>query len=424
MVTGSTLWSLSKEDYTCVINQTIYHMNLTKSIKNSAPKLAEGNEQYLKSIIDVNGYVYEVTTSEMPALLKPPKNWDEFLTTFVQIKSSTMLWVNTVLIGLVNVPKSIQASSEHIEELFEKAEKYAQLLEKQYDPDLAEALLLKLLLISEELGSIKSLIENVMTKIDEFDSSLPETVEDFVELVRGFEQTTEHDRQQVEEYKVLISELQHEIALLWGRIGLSTAGGTGIVILCKLAKKIRNKWIRKISRFIGYGLAFGLLQDVLNSIYKIIAKNGEINILTQEMDAYTADIAQLIPITQQFEGLKNYVGVVQDNLAYIYEQWDNMSVQIAQGIEDIQNANENVDKHAFIEALQDICSARVEWHSVYEDSKDLTIELQVNTAEIEMEMLPAEDEPKAMQDEKIALIEKKIAEGKVYSAIDYYNLIA
>jgi len=398
-------------------------MKISRAIKKQSQVYAEADSAYLQNITAVNGYVLQVLLSEMPALLLPPPNYSEFLITFTKIKSTTLGWVNSVLYKLMEVPQTINKSNDDILRLFGYAQEYAEDLHHKYDANTAALLVKKLKSIDSELSFLKQLIANVIKKINDYDDQLPGLVDDFNELLDDYKQTVQYDEDQIDVFEKKTSQLQGEIAALWIKITLEIMNAGGAIIMGKLAKKIKNKYVKVLAQIMSYGLAVTLINDIVNSLIKISAKNGEINVITEKMDQLTIDIASLVAANAQFEGLRDNVSNVQDNLEFIEGKWDELSQEIKKSIVKIENAQEDVQNEEYKEVIIDVIEARSYWEETVNKSKLLELNYKVKDAEIDMDLLVTENDSEKVAEEKMLAINKILAEAKEYPAIEYYNLI-
>jgi hypothetical protein len=396
-------------------------MNLSNVVRMHAKPIDDVSQEYLKSITYLNGYAFEVASSSLPALLLPPKNWDEFLDASIEIKTAMHIWVGKVLVRLLSVPELIVDANESIIARLDAADGYAQkLIDKGYDKDRAESLLEKLDMAKDKIDVQKDNIEGVMKALEDTQGNLPSLLAKFNDLTTGFEATIEHDEKEIKKYKKLISELNAEITKLWIEVTADAVAIVGEAILLKILNKVKNKWIRRISTIFTYTAMFVTIDDLFKSIVKIVAKNGEINVDTELMNQNTADVAQLVMVNTQYQNFKDSLDDVNTNLSVVHKSWSELSIAIKKAMNDVQKAIKNSDDKHYIQSLKDIIKTKEEWILVNEKAKKLNIRFLIKDAEIPLEDFPTELDSPDVAKEKKARIEIVYNNAKTYTVTEYY----
>lgn len=386
-------------------------MPLAHAIRKNTLALATAQNTYKENVIAVNTLVNSVLTSNLPVLNQTPPDWNDFVTAYVAARSDALGWVNGVLAQLIDVPGEVRAYNTIISLLLGDATAQATALLQNPNNNIAlTALNNDLTGLSAQLSVVQIFVSGTLNSIRNFKDTLPDMAAQLNTIATKSAQDANADQAQIDQLKQQITQLQNDISSLTAAIvGLSIADGValtlGTVVTIAAWPIGALTWL-----FLGPAVAVASTFIALDAI-QLQADKDEINTLTGEITGLTADVATLQLLAQNYSAMAAQTELIEDNLQAILDAWQILQNDVNAAITDIQAAQRDTGSKQFTAVMTDIADATSAWNDAYNQAGALALDIQINTAELQVGMSSEQ-------------VQAAMAQGQSMGAIQYYNQVA
>jgi SMC interacting uncharacterized protein involved in chromosome segregation len=119
---------------------------------------------------------------------------------------------------------------------------------------------------------------------------------------------------------------------------------------------------------------------------KITADKKLIESDEQQITGLTADVAALQILSKNFASMSAEAVDIETNLQAILVEWQALESDVAVAVNDIQTAITDASSANFSAVVSEIDDAMAEWAAAYKQAGNLHLELNVNSAQLEVGM--------------------------------------
>ncbi|WP_413615375.1 hypothetical protein MRB56_21795 [Halomonas cupida] len=386
-------------------------MSLALAIRQNAISLAEAQNSYKQNVALVNTYITSVLTSSLPTLNQYPPDWQDYLTAYEQTTSEALGWVNSVMSRLLDVPSEVQGYSEIISQLLADAKNQATTLTNQpSDQTALMALNNDLNALSNQLNLVVTFISGAVSVIQDFGDTLPDMATQLQTIASNSAKDANADQEKIDQLNSDIQSLQKDIdSLTASLVGLSIVDGAaltvGVVSTIALWPVGAAVWF-----VMGPAVAVATTYIALDAV-QLVADKDKISQDESQIDELTADVATLQVLANNYSNMASQTQQIESALQAVLREWQTLENEVNAAINDIRAAMSDTSDENYTAALNDINDAIEEWNAAYNQAGALSLDLQVNNAQLQFGMSSAE-------------VQATLASGKTVGIIDYYNQIA
>ncbi|HEX5712395.1 MAG TPA: hypothetical protein VFX85_03680 [Solirubrobacterales bacterium] len=383
---------------------------MAAAIKRNAPALAQAQATYKENVVVVNTFVNGVLTSKLPNLTNRPPDWEEFLTAYVRSGSDALEWVNEVMARLLEVPKDVASYDETVSALLEDARNQTQILVAEPGNQAAHLVLNQdLKAIASQLTMVIRFVEASITAVNDFGDRLPELATHLQVIATKSANDAKADKQKIEQLNADIESLRRDIGVLTAElIGLGLAEGVALT-LGTVATIAAWPVGAAVWLLMGPVVAVATTYIAIDA-RKIVADKEKIAADQREITGLTEDVAALQVLTSHYAAMAAQTTEIEAGLVAILAAWRQLEERATMAIAEIQEAIDGAGSDAFEAVLADLEQAVVEWRTVSAEAGSLVVDLQVNDAELEFGMSPAE-------------LQAALAGGQTLGIIEYFNQV-
>ena len=369
-----------------------------------------GKDLYKENVVAVNTFIVSVLSSSIPPLKKPPSNMAQFAETYTLAQANALKWTNSVAAKLLEIPKDVLESDETIQKLFNDSIVLTkQLIKEPENSSIKSVLMLNLRLIAGTLNTVTMFIEGAVNSISAFRDVMPALAGQLTSIATHAIETEKVDKKKIDQLQQDIDRLNRQITS--DSLAIAAAGVvTGGAIIGGLIFTIAAWPIGALSWFalgpvaVAGGVAIGFAaKDIIDCKKKIEQDQ-------KDMDDYTADVATLQILANNFTTLAQQAVKIDNNLRQILGAWKSLELNVTAAVEEIEAAQKSADENFYQDVLADLNAASLEWQSASQKASDLVLDMKMNDATLELGM--------TQQD-----VEKAMARGKVIDFVKFCNNI-
>ena len=385
--------------------------SLARALNRHAGPLADAQNTYKQNVVVVNTYVTGVLSSKLPTLNSYPQDWSDFATAYEAATSSALTWVNTVMARLLSVPGDVQNYNATISQLLQDAENQANTLVDQPGNGAALASLNQDLSgLSSQLALVTSFIASAISSIQTFQDQLPAMSTQLQTIVTKAIADNQADQDQINQLNASIQQLQNDISNLTAAIiALSIADAAALTI--GTVTTIALWPVGAVVWFVmGPAVALATTYIALDA-KQIIDDKAAIAADQKAITGLTADVAVLSVLANTYQAMVNQTTAIETALQAILTEWQTLESDVAQAVSDIQAATSDTTGANFSAVAADLSQAIVEWSAAYAQAGSLSVQLQVNNAQLELGM-------------SSTAVQSALAGGQTTDVISYYNSLA
>lgn len=385
-------------------------MPLAAAFRDNAGAVTQAVSAYQTNVVTVNTTITGVLNSSLPTLNTYPPDWSAFTTAYEQAMAIALSWVNTVMARLLDVPAEVQDYNLIVVDLLDDAQAQAATLEN--DPGNQAALLAlnnDLMGVSAQLAIVNVFIDGAIKALTGFEDQLPTMAADLQTIATDATAAANADQAQIAALQSDIDNLNESISSLTGSIvalGIAdgaaiTLGGVATIAAWPLGALT---WI-----VLGPVVAIATTYIALDA-EEIKADQAKIAADQTQMSNDTADVFTLNALSSQFATLSTQSEQIETNLTAILTAWQALEADVADAIGDVSAAVSAGGSGDYGAVATDVTDALGAWNESYAAAAGLVLDLQANTAQLQLGM-SADDIQAAMQ------------EATSYtSIIEYYNV--
>jgi predicted nucleic acid-binding Zn-ribbon protein len=361
-------------------------MALAQAISKNALSLAVKQTTYKENVVAVNTLVTSVLSSHLPTLNQNPPDWKQFQAAFEAADTGALSWVNNVMARLLDVPEDVKSYNATITQLLADAKSQAQTLEADPSNKTAlQTLNTDLTNVTNTLNLVVTFISGALTAIKNFQDELPKLAANLQTIADNSAKDAKADQAQIDKLNQDIDNLKAEIKSLTASI-VALAVVDGIALTLGI--------VATIAAFPEGALVWFVLGPAVIAATAVIAIDGVkitadkklIESDEQQITGLTADVAALQILSKNFASMSAEAEDIETNLQAILVEWQALESDVAVAVNDIQTAITDASSANFSAVVSEIDDAMAEWAAAYKQAGNLHLELNVNSAQLEVGM--------------------------------------
>ncbi|MFK3968841.1 hypothetical protein ACI2KT_35405 [Ensifer adhaerens] len=385
-------------------------MSLALAIRKNARSLAAKQNTYKQNVAMVNTYVTSVLSSNLPTLSQNPPDWQDFVTAYERANSDALNWVNNVMARLLDVPSEVQDYNNIISQLLADAQNQAQILVSDPSNKTALSILERDLdSLSKQLAIIVTFISGAVNAVQNFGDTLPDMAAQLQIIATASAQAANADQAQIDQLNADIQSLQAEIKSLTAAI-IALGIADGVALTIGVVATIALWPVGALVWFVmGPAVAVATTYIALDGL-KITADKDKIAADESVIKGLTADVATLQVLTTNYANMASETQEIETALQGVLQEWQTLESEVNAAISDLQTAISDAGSSNFTAVLNEVNDAITEWNAAYNQAGELTLDLQVNNAQLQLGM-SSED------------VQTALSKGQTANIIEYYNQI-
>ena len=385
-------------------------LSLAHAIRRRAVTLGQAQSTYKQDVVAVNTYITGVLTSSLPTLNTNPPDWQSFVTAYEQADSDALTWVNTVMARLLDVPQEVQNYNTIVSQLLQDAKTQATTLVSQPNNQTALQILDNDLTgLSSQLNIVVTFISGAVTSLQNFGDVLPDMATQLQTIATNSANAANADKTKIATLNADIQSLQADIKSLTAAIvALAIVDGValtiGVVATIALWPIGAVVWL-----VMGPAVAVATTYIALDA-KQIVADKAQITQDQNAITGLTADVATLQLLATNYSNMAGQTTVIQNDLQAILTEWQTLESEVNAAIADIRTAMTDTSSENFTAVVNDVTDAINEWTLAYNQAGSLTLDLQVNNAQLQLGMTPNQ-------------VQSALSGSQTIGIIQYYNTI-
>ena len=361
-------------------------MALAQAISKNALSLAVKQTTYKENVVAVNTLVTSVLSSSLPTLNQNPPDWKQFQSAFEAADAGALTWVNNVMARLLNVPDEVKSYNATVTQLLADAKAQAQTLEADPSNKTAlQTLNTDLTNVNNTLSLVVTFISGALTAIKNFKDELPTLATNLQTIADNSAKDAKADQAQIDKLNKDIDNLRAEIKSLTASI-VALAVVDGIALTLGIVATIAAFPEGALTWFVLGPAVIAATAVIAIDGVKITADKKLIESDEQQITGLTADVASLQILSKNFAGMSTEATDIETNLQAILVEWQALESDVAVAVNDIKTATSDASSANFTAVVSDLDDAIAEWAAAYKQSGDLHLELNVNSAQLEVGM--------------------------------------
>jgi hypothetical protein len=363
---------------------------------------------YQTNVCIVNTYVNNVMNTYLPTVPVQPKDWQDYVTAWEQANGVALSWVNTCMARLLNVPQDVQDYNPTISALLQDAIVQTQALIANPGNQAAKlALENDLRTLPQQLQLVETFVSGAIAALQGFQDQLPTMATDLQQISNLAIADNNADQAQIQALQQQVKQLQSDIDSLTAEIialGIADAAALTLGLIASIAA---------FPVGLATWLVFGPIVAVATTFIALDAKKIEadkdaIDAAQTNMDNLTASCSVLATMSTTYSTLADQSQTIQTALKAVLVEWQALSSDIAVALTDIQTAVNDESSANYEAVLSDLEGALSEWNSAYAQAGSLVLNLQVNTAQLQVGMSQSD-------------VQSALAGGQTVDLITYFN---
>ena len=361
-------------------------MALAQAISKNALSLAVKQTTYKENVVAVNTLVTSVLSSSLPTLSQNPPDWKDFQNAFEAADAGALTWVNNVMARLLNVPDEVKSYNATVTQLLQDAKAQAKTLEADPTNKTAlQTLNTDLTNVNNTLNLVVTFISGALTAIKSFKDELPTLAANLQTIADKSAADAKVDQAQIDKLNKDIDNLRAEIKSLTASI-VTLAVVDGIALTLGIVATIAAFPEGALTWFVLGPAVIAATAVIAIDGVKITADKKLIESDEQQITGLTADVASLQVLSKNFAGMSAEATDIETNLQAILAEWQALESDVAVAVNDIKTATSDVSSANFTAVVSDLDDAMSEWAAAYKQSGDLHLELNVNSAQLQVGM--------------------------------------
>ncbi|MDG1818462.1 MAG: enterotoxin (HBL) [Porticoccaceae bacterium] len=361
-------------------------MALAQAISKNALSLAVKQTTYKENVVAVNTLVTSVLSSSLPTLSQNPPDWKDFQNAFEAADAGALTWVNNVMARLLNVPDEVKSYNATVTQLLQDAKAQAKTLEADPTNKTAlQTLNTDLTNVNNTLNLVVTFISGALTAIKSFKDELPTLAANLQTIADKSAADAKADQAQIDKLNKDIDNLRAEIKSLTASI-VTLAVVDGIALTLGIVATIAAFPEGALTWFVLGPAVIAATAVIAIDGVKITADKKLIESDEQQITGLTADVASLQVLSKNFAGMSAEATDIETNLQAILAEWQALESDVAVAVNDIKTATSDVSSANFTAVVSDLDDAMSEWAAAYKQSGDLHLELNVNSAQLQVGM--------------------------------------
>jgi hypothetical protein len=384
--------------------------SLTQAISKNMPLVAQASSAYKINVVTVNTYVNNVLSSSLPTVTPEPKDWPAYVTAWEQASSEALKWVNQCMARLLSVPQDVENYNPIISALLADAIKQTNTLINNPNNQAALAALTNdLNEIPNQLLLVETFITGAIQALQKFQDVLPSMATQLQNLSQLAASDNKADQAQIATLQAQVNKLQDDI-----NSQIASIIGFGVVdvaaISLGIVASVMAFPVGLITWFVlGPAVAVATTYIALDA-KQIQADKAAIDQNQREMSQLTIACSVLATMSTTYGNLAKQSQTIQTALQAILAAWRTMAGDLTAAITDAQRAISDKNTNRFQAVLLDVQGAQTEWQATDAKAAGLVVNLQVNTAQLQVGMSQS-------------TVEQTLKGGQVIPLIQYFNSV-
>jgi predicted nucleic acid-binding Zn-ribbon protein len=383
-------------------------MSLARAIQKTTPSFAAAAATYQENVAAVNQVVTAVLASGLPTLHTDPPDWADFVTAYEQANADALTWVNQVMGHLLSVPEDVRNYNTIVSQLLADAGQQARTLVDQ--PGNATALTVldqDLQTLTGQLGLVTTFITDAVAAVEGFQNKLPDMAGQLQAIATKSTQDAGADQKQIDDLNAAIQALRDDISAMTAAI-VALGIADGVALTLGIVATIAAWPVGALTWLVMGPVVLAATTFLAIDAQKIVDDKRQIEAKEQQITGITADVATLHTLAQQFASLSEQATALTDSLKAILAEWQSLETEVGTAVTDIRTATADASAANFQAVVDDLTAAGNEWTQAYAQAGTLFLDLQVNTAPLQVGMSQEE-------------MQQAMATGETMSLIDYWN---
>ena len=385
-------------------------MALAQAISKNALSLAVKQTTYKENVVAVNTLITSVLSSNLPTLNQNPPDWKQFQTAFEAADSGALTWVNNVMARLLNVPEDVKSYNASITQLLADAQSQAQTLVADPSNKTAlQTLNTDLTNLTNTMNLVVTFINGALTAVKNFKDELPTLAGNLQTIADNSAKDAKADQAQIDKLNQDIDNLKAEIKSLTASI-IALGVVDGIALTLGIVATIAAFPEGALTWFVLGPAVIAATTVIAIDGAKITADKKLIESDEQQITGLTADVAALQVLSKNFAAMSAEATDIETNLQAILAEWQNLESDVTAAVTDIKTAIADAGSANFSAVASELDDAIAEWSAAYKQAGDLHLDLNVNSAQLQIGM--SQDQVKAAT-----------AAAPTVDIITYYNQV-
>jgi len=385
-------------------------MSLALAIQKNAVPLGSAQAAYKQEVIAVSMQMASVLKSNLPRLNQTPPDFQDYTDALDDAKVGALAWVNDVMARLLGVPGEVRTYQDSVLAFLNNAlAQTTTLIENPDDAGAAASLRADLANLQCTLTTVRTVIESTVTAIESFGDRLPRLATDLDSIATKSTADAQVDQQQIDKLNAAIEDLKQTIKKLAGVLAaLAIADGLlltlGVVATIAAFPEGAVVWF-----FVGPVVAVVTTYLALDA-KMIKADKATLNAAEDQLQGLTADVATLQVLSRNFSDLATGTAAIASSLQAVLRMWQNLEDDVVDALVGIKDAITAKTTDNFGGLKADLIAAQFEWNQLYILAGNLHLDLNVNTAVLQLGTSSSQ-------------VRAATAKGKVVDIIEYYNML-
>jgi hypothetical protein len=384
--------------------------SLTQAISKNMPLLAQASSAYKINVVTVNTYVNNVLSSSLPTVTPEPTDWPAYVTAWEQASSEALKWVNQCMARLLSVPQDVENYNPIISALLADAITQTNTLINNPNNQAALAALCNdLNQIPSQLSLVETFIAGAIQALQNFQDVLPSMATQLQNLSQLAASDNKADQAQIAKLQVEVNRLQDDI-----NSQIASIIGFGVVdvaaISLGIVASVMAFPVGLITWFVlGPAVAVATTYIALDA-KQIVADKAAIRQTQGEMSDLTIACSVLATMSTTYGNLAKQSQTIQTALQAILAAWQTMAGDLTAAITDARTAISDKNANNFQGVLLDVQGAQTEWRATDAQAAGLVLNLQVNTAQLQVGMSQS-------------TVAQTLQGGQVIPLVQYFNSV-
>lgn len=337
-----------------------HHFLALQQILATAPLQREGSnehEDYMSSFLRMSNFTNAVNKSYVPEEMKScVRYWDDYNACLKYTRQMSSNWVDDVISSLINYPSMFLKQSQKLDQRFKKMIKECDNQIRRADPIGQQRLAEDINFISEELKESLKEIEKLLTQIGQYNLSLSNQLVCLHRIANMSAQDDRADREQVEEMKQFLKEANKELDILSKDLLKKQKEHVYACVIVSLG--LISMPVGAIPLIIGsISLVCNSEQESLDKM-KLSLLRTCIDQCVDKMNNYTAAIATMQCVNEQFSQLITDSKDIKGSLKLIYDVWFSLEKDLIPIALEIRESERNMTTADWIELKKDVVQAK------------------------------------------------------------------
>lgn len=263
--------------------------------------------------------------------------------------------------------------------------------------------------LTNTLNLVVTFIIGALTAVQNFKDDLPTLAGNLQSIADNSARDAKADQAQIDKLNQDIDSLKAEIKSLTASI-IALGVVDGIALTLGIVATIAAFPEGALTWFVLGPAVIAATTVIAIDGAKITADKKLIESDEQQITGLTADVAALQVLSKNFAAMSAEASDIESNLQAILAEWQNLESDVTAAVTDIKTAIADASSANFSAVASELDDAVAEWSAAYKQAGDLHLDLNVNSAQLQIGM--SQDQVKAAT-----------AAAPTVDIITYYNQV-